>query len=269
MKETFQKGMPEGYTQTYPVTAENFPPTIEEGCSVVSPRIGKPHGLKPPLKQGDEGFEEMVAETLEVRQQTVAGVWPAEFLAKYGADPIPPAPLRKHVGRTPNPKLAADLVHMDDPDDLGRILIDFYGLKLKEKPKHVEFVKGRVLGLEHLITDIRFALDQAFEAKWFFGASRPEERLPLGADWTHYEEGSPKHPRKPAGHGRAAGATADHILDNYETTAEQEEGILQSCMHFAQYRTFSGMHDAEDNLAGLALSPRMAARFPAVKAQLA
>ncbi|MEO0415248.1 MAG: phosphatase PAP2 family protein [Verrucomicrobiota bacterium] len=274
MKDFFQKGMPEGYVQKYPVTEENFPPS--QGASIVSPRIGDSHGIKPPTLSGDEAMAAMCAETIRVRDQVNRGIWPAWFFVKYGARPDVPEPLRPHVltaGRF-DPAKAAKLVHMDKRDDLGRILLDYFGGmgKVKGNPDpvsgHIEFVQDA----RHadLLAEVTEALELCFEVKWFYGASRPEERIPLGPEWTAYDEGCPNHPRYPAGHSAAAAATADFVYSQLsEPTAKDLQLLANTCFHFAFYRTLAGVHDAEDNLAGLSFSDFMRVEFPAVAAMVA
>ena len=261
MSLTFQKGADEELS--YPLTV--LPP----GDSlIVSPRIGEDHCEAPPAVPGSEAFRKELGIFVLVRIDVESGVWPGWYFESQGLPAEVPEPLKEHVVRKGkyNPQLAAELVHMDRPDDLARVCMDWLkeeGVRTKDRGEHVEFVEEN-LGLgSDLADDLEEAMELAFESKWFHGQTRPEEYLltPEGelGNLTSYPEGCPCHPSYPAGHGTAAGRTLRFLREHFELTEEQDEELAATCGHFAHYRTLAGVHWPEDNAAGLELGSRVEA----------
>lgn len=276
MNKYFQSGCPEGFTLEYPLTEENFPPS--EGSKLVSPRIGKRHpDIKDPLYCDDEGFIEEISDALRCQSDVRKGEWPYWFLIKHGSknEGKPTEFLKTLVANNPMGRFdgvaAANIVKMDDPDDLGRFFFKYYRdkgdpLKFKEDHKHVPFVEGYVKFLRDLTSDCYDALEVAFENKSYFGAARPAENLDLDIDFGVYSH--PRHGSYVAGHGAVAGMTFETLDRIFDLTDEQREELLETCFQFANYRTFAFVHHAQDNLAGLGLlSQTMRDEYPTIAAK--
>lgn len=261
---TFQDGCPEGFKLTYPVTEINFPPS--QGSKLVNPCFGKSHDLTRPTFPGDEGFEEELAETVAVRNAVLRGEMPEWFFDRYGIETELVQPIRVEAqfgADLLGVSLAeglADLVRMDSPTDLGRILIRFLasnGAKIKtDLDGHVPFIETHSQTLDILGTYVHRALRAAFEAKYYFGRPRPgaviRSREPnIREDFSQYPW--PNHPAYPAGHGAAAGATIAALEQTFDLTPGELTLVIQAAAQFAMGRTHAGMHYANDNIAGLLL----------------
>lgn len=257
--ESFQKGRSESQPLLkYPLTAI---PEDDGTSRLVSPRIGKPHGIAPPNAIGSEAFAEEFDDLIACREEVSRGVWPSDILAKYhprkSFDPNKiPGPLQLRNINTRHPGYAANVVRMDHPLDLHFAILDWIQkekIPLKGGSKHKEFL-GRIV---HPITRVSVAIsekmEKAFEVKSFYGRLRPEEALGLpGAMVTHYKAGCPCHASYVAGHGTFCGC-AKEFENDFQFDQSQWWEVFDSAYHWAMYRSFSLMHWPTDNTAGLAL----------------
>lgn len=267
MNQVFSKGA--AAPVAFPVTDLA---AVTAPSGLASPRVGDSHGLPSPTMPGDAGFEAELQEVADVRMHVLDNKWPSHFLAKYHPrqdfDPdIVPVPVataikdplasRGFLPYTVSPSEAANVVHMDRPTDLPFLVWDWLrtqDVRLKNPTGHVDFLETVPQPLAAMATAASDGLERAFQAKYFFGRPRPEEvfnRCPdhLGT-FTHYEEGCPTHPAYPAGHGAAAASVAV-LFDIFDMDDPTRDVIVDSAYHWAMYRTFAGVHYADDNLAGL------------------
>jgi len=245
----FKKGIDK--TPAYPLDY------IPAGTKLASPCIGNAHGFANPYD--DNNIMTYLEEVSQVRADVKAGVYPEAFLAKYypwGTMPseLPTALLNEGLSKR-DPKGLADVVHMDNPMDLGVALCDWLRSK-GVKPRHlssnsIDFINAIPETNKKLADSILGALQKAFDIKYYYGMPRPEELHHEGKLLTSYPEGSPTHPAFPAGHGAAAGATAKTLIDHFDVTEEQAAEIRFAAYLWAQFRTFAGVHYALDNIAGL------------------
>lgn len=228
-------------------------------CGLHSPKVGKPHGLdKSMIIQNSE-------ELLEVVSMVNRGEYPYEFLAKYyprewgelpkyalGADYSLPQPLINEGLSHEDPKGLANVVHMDSPLDMPTAVLKWLiseGVQCKQSRDNcVDFLEVIPETLRKLAEAVERNLDKAFEAKYYFGAPRPEEVL--GVNITSYPEGCPPHATFPAGHGAAASAVSV-LISRFDVNAKQVEVIRQTAYLWSQFRSLAGVHYPEDNLAGL------------------
>lgn len=269
---SFQKGNTSGVPLVYPLTEV---PSDDGTSGLVSPRIGKiEYDIPTPPK--DSKLREAMHEVVRVRLDVEAGRWPSWFFEKYNIDSEVPEPLVPHVctasQRTlsidgvavkemvygnPDPKKAAELVHMDQPIDLGRILVKWLlsngaSWKCDEVELHDPFLDKQPEFYQVLGTNVAAALDAAFDMKWFDGAPRPEEYF--GFNMTAYKEGSPAHPSgRIAGHGAASGASYATLVGYLNMSDDLMEVAKQACLHFSTYRTLAGVHIESENLNGFSL----------------
>lgn len=269
MAQRFNKG----YTgqMTYPVTNVS---SLTTPSRLHSPMAGVAHDLPVPTMPGDPGFQAELDEVTNVRMHVLAGRWPAEFLAKYhpraNFDPetVPPPIANAVVFKGNNPRTgklvitgaqASHIVHMDAPMDLAMECLAWLrtqNVRLRDPQPagHTPFLNN-VPNLHAEINDhVRTAMRKAFEVKYFYGRPRPEEVFANGGCptnlYTHYNEGCPNHPAYPAGHGAAA-AAAQVLLDRFDLNQAQIDVIVDSAYCWSMFRTFAGVHYANDNLAGL------------------
>jgi len=209
-----------------------------------------------PRHLGEPGHEAELYEVLRVRDDVVKGIWPTWFLHDHDIQGTPAEPF---LGFNPfivvdveMPESAANIVHMDNPSDLGKLLRAWLLSNGGEHPAVDNTGNGIFLDLipkcdAKLAKAVSEALWEAAQTKQFFGRARPEEIV--GYNCTHYPEGCPKHPAYPAGHGAAAGATFAVIESefNLEKGTELWQTCLTASLQFAYFRTFAGVHFADDN----------------------
>lgn len=226
-----------------------------------SPRIGKQNNLKP---FDFTKYQEYLEEVLEVRLRCGKNEYAYDFLAKHypkawGRMPTDmPAPLTLAGVTTKDVSTCEDAVRMDTPLDLGlfilRWLRDKNALKPKVGSNSVAFLESQPKAINGLSFRIFEALEKAFETKYYFGVARPSqifERIYNRPAKTIEAYDHPIHPSYPAGHGAAAGATAQFFYDYFDLETEDWIAIRNAAYLFAQFRTFAGVHYAVDNLAGL------------------
>lgn len=257
----FRKKCPENQELEFPLKEV---PTYESGMH--SPMVGDRHNLD---DFDFDNYEEKTQEVIDVRNDVKNNKYPKWFMDKYfpkewGDDSDIGFEVLKYAGLSKlNPKGLANVVHMDKPDDLFEQAIVPYmranGIKSKDDrhKSHVDFY-GNVLGdNENLWDKLRTAIRKGFQAKYFFGVARPEEYISAKSGFdmkgliTFYPEGCPPHPSYPAGHSCASGATGKFVIDNFKLTHKQKQEIRSACYLWGQFRTFAGVHYADDNIAGL------------------
>ena len=260
----FQKGNTSGIPLEYPLTEI---PSDDGTSRIVSPCIGKSHGLEPAPYSGTPEFIDNMNEVARVRHDVTQGIWPSWFLENYGIDPKIAPPLAPHVEPTREnnftspAELAAELVHMDQPIDLGRIVLMWLldngaEWKCDKTEQHNPFLKKQPLFYADLGANVLAALEASFETKYFFGDPRPEEYFEFNI--SAYPEGSPCHPSgRTAGHGAAAGASYQTLIHHLELTEDLRQVTETACVQFASFRTFSGVHIMIENLDGFELGKRI------------
>lgn len=207
-----------------------------------------------PLHPEDKGFNEQLYEVLRIRDDVMAGEWPAWALEQNDIDPEPPDFLLRAFSmpesEVPLGIQAAEMVHMDKPTDLGMAMLDQihrWDCPVKGvNDKHVRFMEGVVDVISDLGSSIAKGLAETWGIKWYYGRARPEEVV--GYNCTEYEEGCPTHPSYPAGHGRAAKETLECMRRRFKLETWQERELETGAKHFATYRSFAGVHYLDDNL---------------------
>lgn len=247
----FQKGHPIPFA---PGPLKELP-TIS--TNLVSPCIGKQNGVPAPLPLESKESIEQLEDLVKVRLEVTRNKYPDWFFEKHNIDPEIPNPIQvsAKVSRY-NPQALANLVHMDDPLELGLALRSYAqreDIPLKTPPNHTgKQFRARIISvLPTLASYVNDAMELGFDAKYYYLWPRPEERLGLpGNIITAYEEGCPNHPAFPAGHGTAAGATYRWFKDMYNATPEQLKVVEMTTKHWATYRTIAGVHIFEDNIVG-------------------
>ena len=227
-------------------------------CSLVSPRIGKSHGITmPPALCNDAGRADALREVEKVREDVKGKTFPMWFMRKYYPDDwgsFPeeiPALLADEGLHFSRPEGLADVVHMDNPVDLGRAMLRWL-INQGATPKGASTISYDFLGavpesMAGMAREVDNALAKAFEVKYYYGLPRPEE-VHGSKDITHYDEGSPSHPTFPAGHGAAAFASAIYFLEEWALTDEQKKALFDAAYIWSMARTFAGVHFAVDNL---------------------
>jgi len=251
--QTFQKGAGKNKL-TYPLDAKQIRDL--QKCKIVSPRVGKHHGIVMPAALcNDASRKEALAEVMAVREQVKAGEFPRAFMEKYYPDDwgtFPkeiPALLAREGLSFDDPEGLADVVHMDNPVDLGAAMLGWVLGKINDNQwdsfPFLDLVPGAMAGMAR---DVHSALVKAFDVKYYYGIARPEE-VGDGPGMTHYDEGSPAHPSFPAGHGAAAFASAVYFLREVPTLSDADKKALFDAAYiWAMARTFAGVHYAVDNL---------------------
>lgn len=228
-------------------------------CQLHSPKVGKAHGLKKEMIVQDND------ELLEVVSMVNRGEYPYEFLAKYypkawgelpkyviGADYSLPQPLVNEGLSHEDPQGLANVVHMDSPLDMPTAVLKWlvaHGAKCVQSQENcIDFLEIIPETLRKLSEAVERNLNKAFEAKYYFGAPRPEEVMKV--NMTSYPEGCPPHPSLPAGHSAAASAVSI-LIDRFDVTDEQLAVIRQTAYLWGMFRSLAGVHYPEDNIAGL------------------
>jgi len=263
LMERFNKGAT--MELAYPFT--ELPPT--SSCSkLASPRIGcNSYNLPTPTQPEDEAFTAELDEVLRVRTDIIAETWPSWFFEAHGIDSQPVEPILQAIYDAQRLtgksfcEAACHLVHMDSPTDLGEILIGYLnanGYKPVDAPGYNDFLESVPQPLAHVANAVSAALEAAYQTKYFFGRTRPEEVA--GFNCTAYPEGCPPHPAYPAGHGAAAGGTAEILCHIYglQPGTEIFNLIVTACLQFAYFRTLAGMHYADDNYEGFFMGASVA-----------
>lgn len=228
---------------------------------VVSPRPGKQHDSKAPLRPGDDGFEQSLDEVSQIVAMTELGRWPADFLAKgnpSGSNGEPPellkSKLRLHSRR---PERLALAVSMDKPWHLGEFLLDellMRGVKYREDADHIQFCDEEysyTATMKDVFDSTHAALNHIFDIKYFWKQPRPEDYKGIpGCQFTVDDLGAPGHWSYGAGHAAAAAATRMAIARNLDLDAEMLAHLDDSAWQFCQGRTLLGVHFWEDNAEG-------------------
>lgn len=243
----FQGNHPEPIV--YPMTSV---PTV--ASSIVSPRVGKDNGVPAPTMPEDGApFYDELFEVANVTSDVCKGKWPGWLFEKHGVSPDVPEPLRLNGVSIKEPKTAGEYVHGDLPGDLGRHLfrwIQTQDCPLKVKPNHLgtPFVETFPYFEKVLSANIDYALNKAFEVKWYYGRPRPSEVL--GFNLSQYPEGDPGHGAYIAGHSAIFGATYYTFQQLFALKQQLDLVIETSSLHAAMYRELAGVHYHSDNYQG-------------------
>ena len=274
MTQRFQKGAGENVL-TYPLDHSQI--KALKPCGLVSPRIGKHHGIPmPPALCNEAGRANALREVLKVREDVKAGTFPMWFMRKYYPDDwgtFPesiPAPLaRAHLTFNlpaplsfDDPAGLASVVHMDNPLDLARVMMGWMideGVPAPDADNRIgfDFINTAGSPWVNIARAVEDALETAFEVKYYYGLPRPEEVA--GEKITAYPEGCPNHPTFPAGHGAVAFAILKEFLKwiknalargkiSAEKSAALAKTAFDAAYTWAQARAFAGVHFPDDNL---------------------
>jgi len=239
-------------------------PKRDQGDTIKSPRIGKPHGLPDPVKIGTDEHLEMCEELMEVQSMVKNGVWPTEFLAKHHPDKknydpgIMPEPLRMRGLECSKPLDAAMFVYNDPPYTVPFACLNWIqstSAPAKRPSSHHHDIHDQVINpIEQIGDALRRGMGKAFEAKYFFGRKRiweiygtTDNQFVLAPTTGHH------HPGYPAGHAVAAGSSVCLEKEFYLDICQKRE-IRNSAYLGAMLRTLFGAHPVDDNLAGLQLA---------------
>ena len=253
--QEFSKGSA-GNTLVFPFTQQSINSLTPS--SLASPRVGAMHGVQLPTEFSD--LQPWAEEIERVRSEVSRDEFPRWFMDKYfpatwGVFPDSiPGPLKDERLSFYNPKGLANVVHMDNPLDLGKaihawLLRNNYRPILSTTTGHVEFLDNVCEAMRIMTNYVTDALDKSFAVKYYYGVARPEEVLSY--NMTYYSEGCPTHPSFPAGHGAAAGGTAKYFLDYFDLDSDAIFVVRTSAYIWAMARSLAGVHYAQDNLAGL------------------
>lgn len=253
---TFQKGTPENETLIYPLTS------IPTSSRLVNPQIGSNvYNVAPPLPVGSQEFLAAYQEVKEVVEDVKRNVWPSWFLRRHdiSCDLSPIFMDMRILRKSPLlPKDAANLVRMDRPSDLGSICLGWMlnqGAMYKfANLSYIDFIETVSRCMSDLSEVVTKALYEMFKVKYYFGQPRPEEwGLHIG-DVRNIEEfgvyPAPNHPAYGAGHSVVAGATYAFLEKQYNAEQWILDEVKQATLQFGYFRTFAGVHYAEDNKAG-------------------
>ena len=256
-----------------PLTSSNISALGAHGMVSLVP--GKSHGLcMPAALCNDAARATALKEVLKVREDVKAGAMPRWLMRKYYPDewgdfpetiPEPlarahekfnlPAPLSFN-----DPAGLADVVHMDNPIDLGLILhrwlLDQGAISKDADEEGYDFLANVTDAMEDMGRAGARAARKAFEAKCWFMLPRPEE-VHGSKDITAYDEGSPAHSTYPAGHGAIAFGEARYLMKSFVLVGEDGKRIplpmyilkplFDSAYIWAMARTMAGVHFAVDN----------------------
>lgn len=252
---SFSKG---GKKPSYPLT------DIPSGTDFASPLIGHHHEIPNPYDNAE--ITRQYQEVLEVRHQVVSGEYPYEFLQKYWNEwydldnesplckTMLPEALELEGLSTDNPEGLANVVHMDNPLDLGISIAKWLrsmNVPVRSKrTNNADFISS-VQDFNSRLVQYQNDITRAFNVKWYYGIQRPEGIAKENI--TAYDEGCPTHPAFPAGHGFFAGATYRAIVEHFDLSDEVKVEVMKACYLWAQFRTLAGVHYAYDNLYGLHL----------------
>ena len=268
-RERFQKGRLPSDPLVYPLTS--IPSAA--GGRVVCPKIGKSHSLK------DFDFSQLpdlYDETLRARAWVLAGKYPQWLIDKYypfqGKAPQGlTAPLRYFDEKEPykwlglsadRPAQLCDVVHMDDPDDVTRVLLRWLlneGLEpVKAETNHITFLESIPDAQENICDGAKYGLHRVFEYKYKEGVPRPEEiyEYLTGKDGkfiTAYPEGCPKHPEHGGGHAAAAAGGASRLIRHFglEKHPKYLKVVLDTVFLWGMFRQFAGVHYGPSTIAGI------------------
>lgn len=261
----FNKGMSPNHC-IYPFTKQTLKDL--EPCRLVNPKEGKSYGYSIPK---DFDIEKSTIEIINVRDKVNRGKFPHEFMQCYypfkdlfGLYEFPKDIFDIENLRIQRPKGLANVVHMDSPNDMPKMVLKWLthpayqqNQNVKEwTPDYINFLETIPDMEAKIAISVKESLDKAFEMKYFFGVARPEEvaeaLLKVEKNMTAYPEGSPNHPSFPAGHASAAAGGVVPIIDNFPSLYSfQLRRILDTAYSWAMFRSFAGVHHAYDNILGL------------------
>ena len=237
---------------------------------------GKSHGLcMPAALCNDAARADALREVLKVREDVKAGIMPMWLMRKYYPDEwgkfpetIPEPLARAHEKFNlpaplsfDDPAGLANVVHMDNPIDLGLILhwwlLNQGAISKDASDEGYDFLANVVEAMADMARAASIYARKAFEAKCWFMLPRPEE-VHGSKDITAYDEGSPAHSTYPAGHGAIAFAEAQFLMKRFVLVGEDGKRIplpmhilkplFDSAYIWAMARTMAGVHFAVDNL---------------------
>lgn len=167
------------------------------------------------------------------------------------------------------PKDLVTYVHHDSPRALLEAAIEHCSIRLPmiDHPSH----NGKPFVHKHVLTGaaaagIGYALQAAFETKWFFGVVRPEEYA--GYNCTGYLEGCPTHPSFPQGHSTVYGfawKTIETLFPELKNPDKQHEilrdDVIDSFRLGVHAREYAGVHYLQDGVSGWKLGQKVAVEY--------
>ena len=244
----------------YPITSDqlkNLKP-----CRLVNPKEGKHYNYRIPE---DFDINEKAQEIVKVVKEVKSGKFPYWFMEKYypfksefGSYKFPAEVFAVQGLSEYDPNSLADVVHMDSPTDMPRMVLKWlthpdFRQKANVKnwtPNYINFLETIPYVEEQISDGVKRALNKAFNMKYYFGLARPEEVI--GSNITTYPEGCPNHPSFPAGHSAAAAGGIVYLLREFPgLNSVQLKKVLDTAYSWGMFRSFAGVHYAEDNIMGL------------------
>ena len=282
MNMQFTKGFPGGFTPVYPIDRaqiREIQRLAKAGVpnGLVSLRVGRSHGTScPAVLRSDAGLRESLDEILAVRKLVEDGEYAFEFMDKYWFDDFGPTPdhfpkplveAHRHMpgGGDPisfdNPKGCAQIVRMDHPGDLHRVIYPWMatqGFVYKGAERDsFDFVDIAAEDDKVAAAAREVALEKAFDIKWYRGGARPEE-VAGDVSITAYPEGCPGHAESYAGHAAFSESTARHFITHWREIGTNGQlrrlpqwaikELIWAAYCFAQWRAFAAMHFAPSNV---------------------
>lgn len=231
---------------------------------LVSPRVGKSHGL--------EAFDkstiwDQACEINELVQKVKNGEFPWEYLSfhypkEWGKlSRKIPEPL-KGLGITESdPKSLAYSVQMDQIPQFGLAIMDYLSMKGLRPVhlltyKHVPFLGINAHGNEDLGDYTKKALEKAFDEKYLHVIPRPEQVWEAVTGLPRKDFGiypAPSHPAYPAGHSCNFAATLKFFVDKYKLGGNELTVAREATYLGAMGRNMAGVHYTADSLAGFKL----------------
>lgn len=245
-------------------------PLIVNGALPVSPRCPLPdpeqYETVTPEQRVQARHDAMVA-----RAQVARGEWPAELMARWQ---LPerfediPDPLYTIIkeraeadGITPS-QAFAEIVKMDDPGDIARIVADWLATYSSEADK-VDLFAEKHHARAYVYQTVAAAIEWVFRLKATHRRERPgqEASAKLGCEVRHQLQpfAHPGHDSDPAGHGGYGGGEYAAFTDGHvfrllwipeELWAMLTEILLLIFGSIAMARTFAYMHDEYENADG-------------------
>lgn len=225
---------------------------------LVNPRVGKHHWWKMP-----DDFDKDAATILVGTVSYDVKNWdnPIQLLKDYYPFPWEfdyeevTWPLLLKWLSFKDPQGLANVVHMDNPMDMPmaclKWLLEVEKANVKDwNPDYINFIESvpyvNLKIAEHQLESI----NKIFDMKYYNWWRRPEQRM-FGPCMTAYKEWCPNHPKDPAWHAWFAAAVVV-LIDLFTLTDRQKKILLDTAYMWAMFRTYSWVHDPEDNILGLA-----------------
>lgn len=228
------------------------------------------HGLKTPTLPGEEGFNEQVAEMLElVECAKEPNDWAkvAEVLKPYFPFEVSALELEEVMEAFGFATWKETVDHVKD-DQCWEVFTKVARWAAKEKltlrkNEDLEgFIDGSGMGVMRVFDEeCKSLLEKGFDAKWYFyillGTLRPIEYLanlvgfPCRAFFNYIHPG---HPRYPAGHSCKAAAALVAAIRCWVVEDRHRRRLIIFTLCWSMGRSGGGVHYPEDNMGGFLLA---------------